>query len=124
MASARGIALDIDSAGTGGWHAGHKPDARMMKAAAARGLDLSAQKARQVQIEDFRAFDAIYAMDVQNLADLEDMRPDDATATLGLFLGAGDVPDPYYGGADGFDDVLDMISRGAKQILDRMEGTP
>lgn len=116
--------LAVDSAGTGGWHAGDKPDARMSRVAAKRGFDLTGLRARQVRAEDFYAFDFIYAMDGQNLADLEDMRPDDATAQLALFLGNRDVPDPYYGGADGFDDVLDLVQRRVKVLLDGLETSP
>ena len=99
----------IDSAGTGAWHAGSPPDARMIKAARARGIDLRDLRARQVEIDDFHRFDHIYAMDRSNHADLVDLRPANATAQLHLFLENADVPDPYYGGDQGFDHVLDLI---------------
>ena len=105
LADARGINLELDSAGTGGWHAGDPPDGRMTKAAALRGIDLSTQSARQVTPEDFHGFTHIYAMDAQNLADLRAIMPAGACAKLALFLGTGDVPDPYYGGPDGFEPV-------------------
>ena len=122
VANRRGIDIDVDSAGTGGWHAGDPPDGRMVSSAAARGIDLSAQKARKVEAGDFRRFNHIYAMDEQNLRDLEDIRPADATASLELFLGAGDVPDPYYGGIDGFEHVLDLVQRRVAQLLDGYGG--
>ncbi|MEM9842185.1 MAG: low molecular weight protein-tyrosine-phosphatase [Pseudomonadota bacterium] len=99
----------IDSAGTGAWHVGAPPDARMVASAAARGLDLSQQRARQARPEDFRDFDHIFAMDRNNVQDLSALRPENARARLHLFLGDQSVPDPYYGGEDGFEQVLDMI---------------
>lgn len=119
-ASRRGFDVDIDSAGTGGWHAGDPPDKRMTAAAAKRGIDLSSQSARQVREDDFRAFDYIFAMDSQNLEDLEMIRPPNATASLQLFLGTDNVPDPYYGGIDGFEHVLDLVQRRVGQLLDEI----
>ena len=116
----RQLDVFVDSAGTGAWHAGDPPDTRMMAAAAERGIDLSAQRARKVRAEDFREFTHIYAMDQQNYADLQAIKPANATAQLQLFLGKGDVPDPYYGGADGFDHVLDLVQRRVRQLLDEL----
>ena len=99
----------VDSAGTGAWHVGSAPDDRMTRAAAARGIDLSSLRARQVLADDFYRFDHIFAMDRQNYADLDELRPRDATARLHLFLQSDSVPDPYYGGDDGFEHVLDLI---------------
>ncbi len=120
LANAHGRDLEIESAGTGGWHAGDAPDARMSAAALERGIDLSAQKARQVRPEDFRHFTHIYAMDGQNFADLEALRPGDATAELALFLGRGDVPDPYYGGPEGFEHVLDLVEARCAVLLGQL----
>lgn len=117
LANAHGRDLEIESAGTGGWHAGDAPDARMSAAALGRGIDLSVQKARQVRPEDFRHFTHIYAMDRQNFADLEALKPEDATAELALFLGRGDVPDPYYGGPEGFEHVLDLVEARCAVLL-------
>lgn len=114
--------IAFDSAGTGGWHQGDPPDTRMTRAAAARGIDLAAQRARQVVAEDFIRFDHILAMDRQNLADLEALAPPDAAATLGLFIPEAEVPDPYYGGEDGFERVLDMVEAGGRDLLDRLRG--
>ncbi|SFI07831.1 low molecular weight protein-tyrosine-phosphatase [Albimonas pacifica] len=126
MAQARGLAVEIDSAGTGGWHAGDPPDPRMREAALRRGYDLSALRARQVRRADFAAFDHILAMDADNLAALERARPADARAALSLMLSHADlpereVPDPYYGGPQGFDHVLDLLEAAVAGLLDRLE---
>ena len=109
IAARKGLDWTIDSAGTGAWHIGSPPDERMISAAASRGIDLTPLRARQAVSEDFHAFDHIYAMDRSNHADLQHIRPHDSPAKLHLFLDEDDVPDPYYGGEDGFELVLDMI---------------
>ena len=110
IAKREGLNWQVDSAGTGAWHVGRCPDERMVRAAALRAIDLSSLRARQVVPEDFLRFDHIFAMDRSNFADLEAQRPERASATLHLFLGEDDVPDPYYGGEEGFEQVLDLIS--------------
>jgi protein-tyrosine phosphatase len=108
---------EIDSAGTGGWHVGDPPYGPAIAAAARRGHDLSPQRARQVETEDFHRFDLILAMDRQNLADLRALAPADARAQVTLFLdpvGGGDVPDPYY--TRDFDGALDLIERAAERL--------
>jgi len=107
----------IDSAGTGAWHTGEPPDPRMIQTAAARGMDLTALRARQALPEDFYRFDHIFAMDHRNHADLEDICPEDATARLHLFLETDEVPDPYYGGDQGFEQVLDLIETRMEQLF-------
>lgn len=113
----------IDSAGTGDWHIGRPPDSRMQEAASNRGYDLSPLRARQVSPEDFHRFDLILAMDRSNLADLQAIRPQQANAELRLFLdyatGATikEVPDPYYGGEDGFYQVIDLVEDAADGLL-------
>ncbi|WP_375207369.1 low molecular weight protein-tyrosine-phosphatase [Hyphococcus sp.] len=126
MAAERGVDVNIESAGTGGWHAGDPPDARMMKAAAARGVDLSYQRARQVDLSDFYQFDYLLAMDLSNHTDLLEMAPPNRTCDIRLFLDFADseareTPDPYYGGEDGFERVLDLIELGAEGFLDHLE---
>ncbi|MFN3712905.1 MAG: low molecular weight protein-tyrosine-phosphatase [Alcanivoracaceae bacterium] len=112
-----------DSAGTSGWHIGKRPDPRTLRAAERRGYDLSALRGRQVSVEDFTAFDLILAMDQQNLADLRKIAPRHHPASLGLLLdyadglSVRDVPDPYYGGEQGFDDVLDMIEQACDGLI-------
>jgi protein-tyrosine phosphatase len=123
LAAAHGLNWRIDSAGTGGWHAGDPPDPRAIKAASRVGIDISNQRARQVQPQDFYEFDVILAMDQRNLADLAALRPADARAALHLFLelaglGRIDVPDPYYGTERGFADCLKLVQQGAQGAAD------
>ena len=120
LAHHRGLDWQIDSAGTGGWHIGNPPDARMVDAAAARGIDLSPLRARQAAPTDFTHFDHVYAMDRSNFADLTTIRPISASASLDLFLGDAEVPDPYYGGTDGFDNVLDLITARMDTLFEEL----
>jgi len=119
----------VDSCGTAHWHIGEPPDARSAAEAAKRGYDLSALRGRQVSPEDFQRFDYILAMDHSNLADLRDLCPDDYPGHLGLFLAFADgesldeVPDPYYGGDDGFARVLDMIEAASEGLLADIENS-
>lgn len=122
--------IHVDSAGTGDWHIGKAPDRRAGEAAACRGYDLSALRARQVQPEDFDRFDFILAMDEANLRELELMRPPQFKGHLGRFLSfhsatrVREVPDPYYGGAKGFEQVLDLIEGASDGLLDHLRGQP
>lgn len=125
-AKERGLKLTIDSAGTGAWHAGDPPDARMIKSAARRGIDISYQRARQVDLSDFYQFDYLLAMDLSNHSDLLDLAPPNRSCDIRLFLDFADgevreMPDPYYGGGDGFERVLDLIDAGAEGFLDHIE---
>ncbi|MBU2887422.1 low molecular weight phosphotyrosine protein phosphatase [Gilvimarinus agarilyticus] len=112
-----------DSAGTGGWHTGNPPDKRAISAAAERGIDISVLRARQVQAVDFDRFDYVLAMDSANLSDLQALRPEGFTGQLSLFLDYAQdtaqtqVPDPYYGGDEGFEHVLDLIEQAAEGLL-------
>jgi protein-tyrosine phosphatase len=120
-----------DSAGTHGYHVGCSPDERAAAAAAKRGYDLSGMRARLVAADDFAGFDLILAMDNANLRNLRALAGGDAAAQLRLFLqyapnarGGLEVPDPYYGGDDGFERVLDMLedaSRGLIEFLSRKQ---
>jgi protein-tyrosine phosphatase len=126
-------AVEIDSAGTGGWHVGEPPDARATAAACARGIVMEGS-ARQITGADFEAYDLLLAADHQNAADLRAAAPDEAAAAKVRLLrefdrasaAAGDleVPDPYYGGAGGFDHVLDLVEAACRGLLDtlRAEG--
>lgn len=124
--SGMAAAFEFDSAGTHGYHIGAAPDERSRKAAAQRGYDLSVLKARQVNHYDFVRFDHILAMDRGNLELLMRACPVEHQGKLGLFLefGAGfveeEVPDPYYGGEDGFEHVLDLIEDAATGLLKRL----
>ncbi len=115
-----GLHVSIDSAGTGGWHEGSLPDPRMMKAAAARGYDLSPIRARKLDDGDGYSFDHILAMDASNLADIEDRKLPDWTANIRMLL-SQDVPDPYYGGADGFEHVLDLLEGGIDALIEEIK---
>jgi len=118
--------FEFDSAGTHGYHIGKPPDARTSKAAAERGYDLSSLKARQVNSYDFERFDHILAMDRANLELLKRACPVAHESKLSLFLefGAGlaedEVPDPYYGDAESFEHVLDLIESAASGLLEQM----
>jgi protein-tyrosine phosphatase len=110
--------IEIDSAGTGGWHVGAPPDARATEAALRRGTTLEGA-ARRFDPRDFDRFDLILAMDAENKRDLLALAPDDeARAKVRMFRpGDLDVPDPYYGGAGGFEEVLDLVEEAARQLL-------
>jgi protein-tyrosine phosphatase len=111
--------IEIDSAGTGGWHVGAPPDARATEAARRRGTELSGSARRFDPRRDFDRFDLILAMDAENKRDLLAMAPDEeARAKVRMFrAGDLDVPDPYYGGADGFEEVLDLAEEAARELL-------
>ncbi len=127
LAEKKGVAafFEFDSAGTHGYHIGNSPDARARQAAAKRGYDLSPLKARQVGEFDFERFDRILAMDRDNLDLLRRACPQEHHGKLGLFLeyasrsADDEVPDPYYGGPEGFERVLDMIEDAADGLLDQ-----
>jgi protein-tyrosine phosphatase len=120
---APGLALEIDSAGTADYHIGAPPDPRSQRAALRRGIDISGLRARQVSEEDFERFDLILAMDRQNLRVLQALKPGHARASLKLFLEYApqlqlrDVPDPYYGDAAAFEEVLDLTAAASRGLL-------
>jgi protein-tyrosine phosphatase len=115
--------ITTDSAGTHDHQLGERPDPRAMRAAHQRGYDLSNQRARLFDTDDFNRFDWIVAMDNQNLRFLTSMRPASHAGHLGLFmafapeLGLRDVPDPYYGKHEDFERVLDLVERGVVPLL-------
>ena len=118
----------VDSAGTGAWHVGEPPDGRATEAARARGYDLGSLRARQVTPADFERFDYILVMDKNNLGHLQAMQPAEYDGHLGLFLDfhprppVREVPDPYYGGDDGFDRVLDLVEEAGRGLLQALSG--
>lgn len=120
------LELTIDSAGTAGYHIDEPPDRRTREAAARRGYDLSNLRARRVEPEDFEQFDLILAMDRQNLRSLERSAPVHVRQRIRLFLeyapeaGETEVPDPYYGGANGFEHVLDLIEAASRGLCDEL----
>lgn len=114
----------VDSAGTGDWHIGKSPDPRAQTAAEGRGYAMDHLRARQVTVEDFQRFDYVLAMDESNLDDLVAMCPDESRAQVGRFMdyhpqpGLDEVPDPYYGGDQGFDYVLDLVEQAAEGLVE------
>ena len=129
LLESRGLAdrIRVASAGTHDYHVGEPPDPRTVRHASQRGYDLSGQRAMQVEKRHFDEFDYILAMDRGHLRILRQMQPAGARAKLGLFLEASgtwkdqDVPDPYYGGAAGFEQVLDMVEEAAGRWIERFE---
>jgi protein-tyrosine phosphatase len=119
--------VEVESAGTGGWHAGEPPDERATIAAARRGVTLDGA-ARQVTPADFRRFDLLVAMDRGNLRELLALAPDEEAAEKVRLLrefdpassGDLDVPDPYYGGDRGFENVLDMVEAACRGLIDEL----
>lgn len=117
----------VDSAGLHGYHIGEPPDPRTRRAAKSRGYDLSGQRARTVDPADFQRFDLILAMDEGHYRALTRMAPGSGRARIDRFLalapetGAREVPDPYYGGADGFDLVLDLVEAGCRGLIAAIE---
>ncbi|MBU4531873.1 MAG: low molecular weight phosphotyrosine protein phosphatase [Hoeflea sp.] len=120
-----GSRVFIDSAGTGNWHQGDTPDPRSIETASGHGLDISAQRARQVEPADFDRFDLIFAMDRSNEATLRARSPSARHGRIKLFLEYAlgthaDVPDPYYGGEDGFEDVYQLLREGCTALVARL----
>ena len=114
--------VEVDSAGTSDWHIGKSPDMRSQKAARKRDYDLSTLRARQVADADFEHFDYILAMDQANLQALQDRCPRPYRSKLALFLDFAEgpeleVPDPYFGGEDGFNQVLDLIEAASEGLI-------
>ncbi|ALO34586.1 protein tyrosine phosphatase [Colwellia sp. MT41] len=123
---AQGLSLKVDSAGTLGAHAKEKPDHRAQKAGIARGYSFDGIKARQVTVQDFSDFDLILAMDHDNIDELKKIAPPAMLDKIHLMLDFAvgheeeQVPDPYYGGAKGFDYVLDLVEAASDGLLAKM----
>ena len=122
-----GDVVEVDSAGTHGYHVGEAPDSRTQRAAAARGYNLSQLRARKVARQDVDYFDLILAMDKSNLDNLRRMAPPEAHQRIKLFMDFSrnfdddEVPDPYYGLGHGFDLVLDMVEDAAQGLIDDLK---
>ncbi len=117
----------VDSAGTGAWHAGSLPDKRSIAVAKKNGIDLTDQRARVFLPEDFTRFDKIYVMDHSNYVNVCKLAPNDqAIDKVQLILNEShpdknlEVPDPYYGGDSGFDDVFDMLDEACEKIKEKI----
>mgnify|MGYP003495582479 CR=1 FL=1 len=119
-------AIQVDSAGTHAYHIGNPPDNRSQQAALERGIDLSKQRARQVQGVDFMSFDYVLAMDLNNLQALQRISEAQSAKNLKLLMEFAnrwqerEVPDPYYGGSWGFERVLDMIEDASEGLLEHL----
>ena len=119
--------ISVDSAGTHDYHIGKPPDERAREAAEGREVDLSALRARQVDVADFARFDYILAMDRDNLGILQALCPDDPNGKVRLFMDFApevserEVPDPYWGGQRGFERVLDMVEAASRGLLDHIQ---
>lgn len=117
------LQIEIDSAGTHDYHVGSPPDRRSIAAARRRGVDLSELRARMVAAEDFERFDLILAMDEENLQELRRRAPTTRHERIRLMMefaphaSSRFVPDPYYGGAQGFEEVLDLLEEAAQGLL-------
>ena len=127
-AAGLGRLVAVDSAGTSGLHGGEPPDARAIKHAAARGYDLSKQRARRVVVADFERFDWVLAMDEDNLQGLRRLAPPKSSARLGLLMSHAprlghitEVPDPYYGAPGGFDKVLDLVEDACDGLVSKLQ---
>jgi len=127
QAEAPELEIFIDSAGTHGYHRGQPPDERAQAAALARGIDLGALRARQVESDDFESFDLILAMDEANLSALRRRCPQPLRERVQLFMeyakarAVREVPDPYYGGANGFEQVLDLVEDASRGLLEALQ---
>jgi len=118
----------VDSAGTGGWHAGELPDKRSISTAKGRGLDITNQRARQFKKSDFDTFDHIFVMDNSNYKHVLALAPnEEAKLKVKLILNEifpnenVDVPDPYYGGQDGFENVFDILDQACEEIVRKLK---
>jgi len=127
-ASDAGLDLKIDSAGTGGWHAGNPPDPRAQATAMRHGIDISHLRARQVRVTDYGTFSHIFALDRDNLRTLMSAAPANSTAEIALLLDcvAGrqgmPVADPYYGGDEGFEETWTDVTMAAAALVDSFSG--
>lgn len=124
LAEKAGMAnVQVDSCGTGGWHVGAAPDSRATDAAAARGYAIAHLRARQLQADDFVHFDYILAMDESNLHDVQVMSPSGCQSHIGLFMdfaserAVAEVPDPYYGGEEGFNQMLNLVEAASAGLI-------
>ena len=125
-----GLDIDVDSAGTGDWHAGEPPDPRARAVARRNGIDIDHYRARRVEARDFRRFTHIIALDQQNLAALTTVRPEDATAEVSLLFDhvpgreGETVADPYWGGEADFARTWAEVTLGAKALARQLRDTP
>lgn len=120
------VNIEVDSAGTIGYHAGNPPDSRSQATGQKRGYNFKGMQSRKVIADDFEYYDLILAADKSNLADLKTACPEHLQYKLSLFLSHSDndideIPDPYYGGDNGFEQVLDLIEDASDALLDALK---
>lgn len=126
-AKAQGLSLKIDSAGTVGAHAREKPDHRAQKVGGERGYSFNGLKARKIKVEDFDNFDLILAMDNDNIEEMQKIAPPHLQHKISLFLEFAknheevEVPDPYYGGVNGFRFVLDLVEDASDGLIEQLK---
>lgn len=118
--------VEIDSCGVGNWHVGKAPDARAQQAALSRSIDITALRARQLSAQDFVDFDYVLGMDQDNVSAMRQLKPANSQAHVGLLLDfagtpGGEVPDPYYGGEEGFENVLNMIEAASDGLIQHLK---
>jgi protein-tyrosine phosphatase len=123
LAEAENLKMHVESRGTHDYHVGEPPDERAQDHAQRRGYDLSAQRAKQVGKRDFEEFDLVLAMDRGHLRILQRLCPPQHAGKLRLFLQEADVPDPYYGGPEGFERVLDLVEAACRGLLHEMRAS-
>ncbi|MDD6055065.1 MAG: low molecular weight phosphotyrosine protein phosphatase [Helicobacteraceae bacterium] len=122
VAKKRGLEIRVDSAGTSGWHIDEAPDSRSVAVAKKYGIDISELKGRKVNAYSDSEFDLIVAMDGQNYRDLERFNFGDKLVLMGDFgLNGRDIPDPYYGGSDGFENVYKMLESAINALFDSLD---
>lgn len=126
VASEKNVDITVDSAGTAAYHIGKQPDTRSIKALADIDINIRGQRARQVSVADFDAFDWIVAMDAENLANLKRIAPENCRANLVMFgryrpeVDFGEVADPYYGGDEGFATMRDQLKKIAEDFVQHL----
>lgn len=121
-----GWQVEVDSAGTGDWHAGEAPDHRALEYMQSQGIDISGLRARQITQQDFYDFDLILTMDAENYTNVLRIKPHDATAEIIMVMNLSEpgkniaVPDPYFGGREGFAKVYDMLDKALAEVEKRV----
>jgi protein-tyrosine phosphatase len=123
LAKKMNVPVEVESAGTHDYHVGNPPDPRAQRHAHGRGYDLSAQRARQLRRRDFEEFDLLVAMDRGHLEIMQGHCPPQHQGKLRMLVNGHDVPDPYYGGPEGFEQVLDMVEAACLGLLSEMRAT-
>ena len=122
MRNLGGNKVEVDSAGTSGYHIGSQPDKRMIATAFEHGIDISNLRARQFQADDFDLFDVTFAMDSSNYRDIISLAKDDNDKQkVKMMLENGNVPDPYYGGDEGFEHIYQLLHEACQNFLDNIE---